>query len=413
MDKQLHQLVVASVVALLTSGTITLVGLSAAEEGMHMDGGGSPPPSGGSYSPPPDGGGSYQQPSGGSSYQEPAGGSSYTQPSGGDWSQHSGSPEGNWSEHSGQPSGGSANYQGGDHTGSSGQWGVGVGGGHRDGAGFQKDGEGFQRHGQNYQKDGAGFQKDWGRGGTTAPAGMGNESHMGRFGDSDRGDSSGAGHMGDMGNKAGGKKKMQDMSDFGDDNAGPGHEQMMKKFMHGAPGGSEGEGSDHAMSPDQYIRGKFNMSDFEQFVPKKSSADVDSLLNSLPAGADEDAAPALTAAQESKVEKSLDKADAVEEKTVASLQRIFDKKPTKSAASKATKYILALVKEWVSADKLADGLADVDSDVVDHAENTATSLGTTIAEACEAASEFFDGKWKGEKVCDKVEDQMHAAAEEE
>lgn len=387
MNKQFHQLVVASVVALLTSGTITLVGLSAAEDpAMHMEGG-TPPPSGGSYSPPPDSG-MYQQPSGGSSYQQPSGGSSYTQPSG------------DWSQHSGQPSGGSSNYQGewhrgdanmGDRTGSSGnqprndagQWGVGVGGG---------------------QHEGAGFQKDWGRGGTTAPAGMGNESHMGRFGSSDMDDSSGTGYMGKMGNRASGTKKMQDMSDLDNEGGVPGG--MKRKMMHGT-----GNGGEHGIGVGG---GGFDMSQFEQFVPKKSMQDVDALLKTIDTG-DGGSSVELTAAQTKKVENALNAAEKVEAKAVSGIEAVLDKKPSKASAGKAMKYVLELVKQWVNVAKIADGISDAEGNIVGDTDETATRLQEAIAAGCEALNEHFGSSknWKkGAVVCDKVMDQIGEDTEE-
>ena len=187
MDRQSQQLVAASVVAFLTSGVITLAGLSTAQTMMPpMDGGTMmQQPSGGSYMP-PSGGDMHMAPSGDSSYQQPSGGSSYTQPTS-TYTQ----PSGSTNTYT-QPAGG-VDYK----------W---------DGQTFQKDGAGFQKDGANYQQ-GKNFRfeggekpgKDWspekesemrtkweksgggkfdmGKGGTTAPAGMGNDAHMGDFGD--------------------------------------------------------------------------------------------------------------------------------------------------------------------------------------------------------------------------------------
>ena len=349
MNRQSQQLVVAGVVAFLTSGVITLAGLSTAQMSM----------------PPMDGGG-------GGGYMPPAGG--------GDM-------------------GGGGGFQGGDMQG---------------GGGFQGDGMDFQRDGATFQKDGAGFRPgapDF-EGETGADRGFskgfegkeGMERAGGRF---ERKPMGGSDNMKQFGG--------QKMQGEGEDGVfGKGTSYPMKggqgdkdgifgkggHSMKGATGGFNGEDGP-----------RFDMNDFDQFVPKKSSANVDSLLDSLPES-DSDAASTLTAAQESKVEKTLDKADAAEEKATSGLQKIFAKKPTKSAATKATNHILTLVKQWVSVQKLADGLGDYESDVVDHAEGSAASFSNTIVEACDAASDFFDGKWKGEAVCDKVMDQMDVVGEE-
>src|SRR3989344_3028616 len=360
MNRQSQQLVVAGVVAFLPSGVITLAGLSTAQMSMpSMDGGG---------------GGGYMPPAGG-----------------GDM-------------------GGGGGFQGGDMQGGGGF----QGGDMQGGGGFQGDGMDFQRDGATFQKDGAGFRPgapDF-EGETGADRGF-SKGFEGKEGMERAGWRFERKPMGGSDNmKQFGGQKMQGEGEDGV--FGKGTSYPMKggqgdkdgifgkggHSMKGATGGFNGEDGP-----------RFDMNDFDQFVPKKSSANVDSLLDSLPES-DSDAASTLTAAQERKVEKTLDKADAAEEKATSGLQKIFAKKPTKSAATKATNHILTLVKQWVSVQKLADGLGDYESDVVDHAEGSAASFSNTIVEACDAASDFFDGKWKGEAVCDKVMDQMDVVGEE-
>ncbi|MBI2523723.1 hypothetical protein HYW11_00695 [Candidatus Peregrinibacteria bacterium] len=412
MNRQSQQLVVASVVAFLTSGVITLAGLSAAQDSMHM-GTYMEPTGSTSYTPPADGGGTtYQEPTNTyhpmDTYTQPAGDfSNYsgTQPTGSTFTQPTGDSKIQWDGQTFQKDG--ADFQ-------------------MHGAGFQKDGSNFQRDGFDFQKDGAGFHQgapDFG-GKTGAERGF-------------RGGFEGKEGM----ERAGGRFDRKPTEGFGETEQGV-FGKGTSYPMKGGQGGKEKEGifgkgttfpmkggqkenifgkdtqwpirGEHAGAEDGNVRGSpnFDMSQFDQFVPKKSNANVDSLLESLPTG-ESDSAPTLTAAQESKVENTLDKADAAETKAVSGLQKIFDKKPTKSAATKATNHILTLVKQWMSVQKLADGLGDYESDVADHADASATSFANTIVEACDAASDFFDGKWKGEKVCDKVQEQMHAAAGEE
>ena len=399
MNRQSQQLVVASVVAFLTSGVITLAGLSAAEEMQHMDVGTSSPSGSTSYTPPADSGTTYQQPSGDSSYQQPSGGGDM---GGMDTFQpvdHGAPPLFDNTQR--QDVGGSMDFQGhGDNF-------------QKDGAGFQRDGMNFQKDGSNFQRDGFNFQKD------------GAGFHQGA---PDFGGKTGA-ERGFRGNfegkegaeRVGGRFERQPMGGFGEEEGvfGKGTSYPTRSEQ----GGKEGIFGKDTQWP---VRGKhagaedgngrrspnFDMSQFDQFVPKKSNANVDSLLESLPTGEGE-SAPTLTAAQEKKVENTLGKADAAEAKAVSGLQNIFKKKPTKSAAKKATNHILTLVKQWVSVQKLTDGLSDFESDAVDHASKSATSFADTIVEACDAASEFFDGKWKGEKVCAVAQKQIHAAAGEE
>jgi len=394
MNRQSQQLVVASVVAFLTSGVITLAGLSAAQD-MNM--GGTPPPGDGMSMPPGE-----MQP------MMDTGDPQQFQPMDGYRSMDQGTPPMFQDTQRHEFGDMKTDFQ---MDGPRFQ---------REGDNFQKDGPRFQREGDNFQKDGPIFQRD----------GMNFQKDGDRFrqGAPDFGGKTGAerGFRGGFKEKegmehTGGRFERKPMDGFSEKEGvfGKGTSYPLKDEQGGKKGifGKDTQWpvrGEHAGAEDGNGRGSpnFDMSQFDQFVPKKSNANVDSLLESLPTGEGE-SAPTLTAAQEKKVENTLGNADAAETKAVSGLQNIFKKKPTKSSATKATNHILTLVKQWVSVQKLADGLGDFESDVVDHASASATSFADTIVEACDAASEFFDGKWKGEKVCAVAQKQIHAAAGEE
>ncbi len=162
MNRQSQQLVIAGVVAFLTSGIITLAGLSTAQVFMPpMDGGGTmiPPRNDGGYTLPTGGGGigemnNYQPPmGGGNTYMPPAGGGGGFQGGGmqgGGGFQGGGMPQGNFQ---GDFQNTMHNADGGVRTmPQQGRF-------QQDGAGFQRDGMDFQRDGAKLQKDGAGFRQ--------------------------------------------------------------------------------------------------------------------------------------------------------------------------------------------------------------------------------------------------------------
>lgn len=250
MNKQSQQFVIAGVVAFLTSGVITLAGLSAAQDAMHMDGGMMQPPPGG------DSGTQQQfQPMDSGTQQQ------QFQPMDGYHPMDQGAPSMFQGTQENDVSGVKIDFQ-------------------RDGANFQKDGAGFQRDGMNFQKDGQDFHRG-------APD-FGEEGARRGF-RGDFGEKTGAEHeggrfderkpMGDM-RQFGGRKMRPDdgnekvegglrtfdprKGNFGDEDGAfgsrfgdmPESEEGRQSFFKGMKGEHEqGKGSNNAFF-DQYIRGR-------------------------------------------------------------------------------------------------------------------------------------------------------------
>lgn len=215
MNRQSQQLVVASAVAFLTSGVITLAGLSAAQESM-------PPPPGGD-------GGMMQQPGGSYEYHPYEG----TSPSYGTSQPYSGS---SFQKDGADFQMDGANYQ-------------------KDGFNFQKDGAGFQKDGFNFQKDGAGFHEGAGTfpgRGATQGTFQGQGATQGRFPGGGQGQQNPCPTRSNLGGSVIGndpcahsgfsenqKQRMFEKFD-GQDMDFSGKSKMMQKSMQGASDGSVG-----------------------------------------------------------------------------------------------------------------------------------------------------------------------------
>lgn len=376
MDKQLHQLVVASVVALLTSGTITLVGLSAADEMQHtMDGGST-------YTPPPDSGTSYQQPSGttytaptntntapvyqdsGTIYhQKPAGDlnrntstSTQTQPYGehrmDSWTNDTkGVTDNTWAPH----------------------------GGKEELGGFK---------GAGFQKDGAGFHK-----GAGAPD-FGGKTGEGRSFRDGFGDKEGAERAGGRFDRKGGF-----------DHEGGVLGGATNKMMHGAPGGSDKGSGDH--EPPHSL---------PSFDSAPQNSQVSSFLDSITP--DSGADVTLTTAEDQKVTALVKNADQKAVQDIKKIEGLLDDDPTKAKVKKMAKYILDLYKHWSTLFQLSNALdgAGAGGSSVERAAEIAENLGQDLMTVCNDGLEWGGkalSKTKAAKACDAADEALNATDQED